>query len=120
MATLPFPSSPLPDTPQLALPMDPESRIRLLWTQSAIPQAKQDATLAEITAKAQPGARVGPFVLPLAPGLPVELGIPCPTCHATRGEACVGRPLLPHPLRTRAWFSPHAVPDYPRLPPRLR
>ncbi len=113
MATLPFPSSPLSDTPQLALPMDPESRLRLLWTQSGIPQAKQDAILAEITAKAQPGARVGPFVLPLAPGLPVELGTPCPTCHAKRGEPCVGQPHVPHPLRARAWFSPHAVPDHP-------
>ncbi len=118
MATPPSQPLVLPDKPQLPLPMDPESRLRLLWTQSGVPQAKQDAILAEITAKAQPGARVGPFVLPLASGLPVELGTSCPTCHAKRGEPCVGQPHLPHPLRTRAWFSPHTVPNYFRLPPR--
>ncbi len=103
---------------QPSLPFDPETRLRRLWTDMGVPRARQEAMLAEVTAKAQPGARVGPFVLRLAPGLPVELGIPCPTCSAGRGQGCGGQPHNPHPARTAAWFGPHGVPDYPRLPPR--
>lgn len=45
---------------------DPETELRALWTARGVPQAKQDALIAEITAKAQPGAAVGPWRIPFA------------------------------------------------------
>jgi hypothetical protein len=42
---------------------DPEAQLRALWTAQGVPVEKQDAILADVRAKAQPGARVGPFRL---------------------------------------------------------
>ena len=38
-----------------------ERELRALWTEAGIPEARQNEILAEIVAKAQPGATVGPF-----------------------------------------------------------
>ena len=40
-----------------------ETSLRTLWTSRGVQQERQDALIAEITAKAQPGAHVGPFVI---------------------------------------------------------
>lgn len=41
--------------------MTAESDLRALWTELGVPQSRQDELIATITAKAQPGAMVGPF-----------------------------------------------------------
>ncbi len=38
-----------------------ETAARKLWTEQGVPQAKQDEIIADIAAKAKPGAMVGPF-----------------------------------------------------------
>jgi len=43
---------------------DPESRLREMWTAKGVSQERQDEIIADITAKAQPGAYVGPFRIP--------------------------------------------------------
>ncbi|MCS6302793.1 MAG: hypothetical protein H8K07_03895 [Nitrospira sp.] len=43
---------------------DPERRLRKLWTRQGVDPATQDQILADLTAKAQPGAWVGPFQIP--------------------------------------------------------
>lgn len=40
-----------------------EKALRLIWHKAGIPIEKQDALIAELAAKAQPGAMVGPFVI---------------------------------------------------------
>ena len=55
---------------------DPEAKIRALWTAQGVPEEMQNALVAGIAAKAQPGAQVGPFTIPvnkraLAMGIPV-------------------------------------------------
>jgi len=40
-----------------------EWKLRKLWTSQGVPVEKQDRLIAEIDAKAQPGARVGPWVI---------------------------------------------------------
>lgn len=40
-----------------------ESALRTLWTSRGIPVDQQDEWIADIYAKAQPGARIGPFTL---------------------------------------------------------
>jgi len=42
---------------------DPETKLRELWDAQGVPQAKQDEVIADIVAKAQPGAKIGPFTL---------------------------------------------------------
>jgi hypothetical protein len=42
---------------------DPEAELRAIWNAQGIPQAQQDALIADVSAKAQPGARVGPFII---------------------------------------------------------
>jgi hypothetical protein len=42
---------------------DPDAELRALWTAQGVPLARQNEILADITAKAQPGAHVGPFVI---------------------------------------------------------
>ena len=44
---------------------NPETELRALWAEKGIPAERQDEILAEIAAAARPGARVGPFVIPL-------------------------------------------------------
>lgn len=46
---------------------DPETSLRELWTRQGVPQPRQDAIIAEVTAKAQPGQRVGPFIVGATP-----------------------------------------------------
>ncbi len=43
---------------------DPEKKLRDLWTRKGVPKERQDEMIAETTAKAQPGAQVGPFTIP--------------------------------------------------------
>ena len=43
--------------------IDPEKALREQWTKDGVPQSRQDAIIAEVTAKAQPGAMVGPFII---------------------------------------------------------
>ena len=45
--------------------VDPEAKIRALWTAQGVPEEIQNALVASITAKAQPGAQVGPFTIPI-------------------------------------------------------
>ena len=40
-----------------------ETSLRTLWTSQGVTQERQDAMIAEIISKAQPGAHVGPFVI---------------------------------------------------------
>jgi hypothetical protein len=47
-----------------ALMDDPERHIRARWTRQGVDHATQDHIVADITAKAQPGAWVGPFQIP--------------------------------------------------------
>lgn len=49
---------------------DPEAELRALWTQQGVPQARQDELIGQIGAKAQPGAKVGPFTIPGASAPP--------------------------------------------------
>ena len=42
---------------------DEEKTLRAIWTEQGISVARQDALIAEITAMAAPGARIGPFAL---------------------------------------------------------
>lgn len=42
---------------------DPEITLRALWDGQGVSKERQDAIIAEVTAKAQPGAMVGPFVI---------------------------------------------------------
>jgi hypothetical protein len=44
-------------------PDDPEARLRALWSERGVPPATQDALIAQIEAKAQPGTRIGPFTI---------------------------------------------------------
>lgn len=46
--------------------MSPETQLRSLWTAEGVPQARQDELIAQIKAKAAPGAMVGPFRIPFA------------------------------------------------------
>lgn len=41
----------------------PEQALREIWTDQGVSAERQDALIAEIAAKAQPGAQVGPFVV---------------------------------------------------------
>lgn len=41
-----------------------ERELRELWTAAGVPLERQDAVIAEIIAKAQPGAKVGPWTIP--------------------------------------------------------
>ncbi len=40
-----------------------EKDLRDKWTADGVPQEKQDAIIADLTAKAQPGVQIGPFVI---------------------------------------------------------
>jgi len=40
---------------------DPETELRAIWTIKGVPKERQDQMVAEIEAKAKPGAMVGPF-----------------------------------------------------------
>ena len=42
---------------------DPETKIRALWTAQGVPEEMQNALVAGIAEKAQPGAQVGPFTI---------------------------------------------------------
>jgi hypothetical protein len=42
---------------------DPEKKLRAIWNAKGVAPEIQDAIIADVTAKAQPGAKVGPFVI---------------------------------------------------------
>lgn len=42
----------------------PEDRLRAMWTQQGVPADEQERLLQEIDKAAQPGARVGPWIIP--------------------------------------------------------
>lgn len=52
---------------------DPEKELRALWTAKGVPEQKQDEMIADTTAKAQPGAWVGPFQIGRKPERQTEL-----------------------------------------------
>jgi hypothetical protein len=41
-----------------------EAELRALWTAKGVSAQRQEELLTDITAKAQPGASVGPFTIP--------------------------------------------------------
>lgn len=43
---------------------NPETELRDIWDRQGVPEERQQEILADITAKAQPGAKVGPFTVP--------------------------------------------------------
>lgn len=47
-------------------PADPETELRAIWDAKGVSKARQDELIADCAAKAQPGAMVGPFVIPHA------------------------------------------------------
>jgi len=49
----------------------PEDQLRSFWNEKGIPVEEQDRILAEIDAKAQPGALVGPFVIGQNPDMAI-------------------------------------------------
>jgi hypothetical protein len=57
---------PLEDPDEILCPKckDPEKRLRAIWNAKGIPKEQQDAILADIEAKARPGAKIGPFTIP--------------------------------------------------------
>ena len=44
--------------------LNPEKDLRDLWTRQGVSRERQDQLIAEVTAKAQPGAKIGPFTIP--------------------------------------------------------
>jgi hypothetical protein len=46
-----------------AVPVPAEGKLRTYYNEQGIPKKRQDAIIAEITAKARPGAKVGPFTI---------------------------------------------------------
>lgn len=40
-----------------------EKKLRDKWTADGVPKEKQDAIIADVTAKAQPGTHIGPFII---------------------------------------------------------
>ena len=44
-----------------------ESELKALWTANGVPEERQAELLADVAAKASPGAQVGPFVIPSDP-----------------------------------------------------
>ena len=49
-----------------------EANLRAYWDSQGVPKDRQDQTIAAITEKAQPGAKVGPYTI----GQPTEKPIP--------------------------------------------
>lgn len=43
---------------------EPEAELRELWTATGVSPERQERLIADIAAKAQPGAKVGPFTIP--------------------------------------------------------
>lgn len=43
--------------------LTPDENLRALWTAQGVSEERQNEVLAQITAKAQPGARIGPFTI---------------------------------------------------------
>ena len=66
IALTPPPAEPatLPMAP--AATADPEAELRKMWTANGVPKDVQDAIIEDTAAKAQPGAMVGPFQIPVA------------------------------------------------------
>lgn len=50
--------------PPIPIESDPETELRLMWTKKGVSRERQDELIADLTAKAQPGAYVGPFRIP--------------------------------------------------------
>jgi hypothetical protein len=57
-----------------------EVELREIWTGKGVPQARQDELIAEIEAKAQTGAKVGPFTIGVPTNKPEE--------HVCNPETC--------------------------------
>jgi hypothetical protein len=52
-----------PTPPEEPKEQDPEAALRRLWDAQGVSQERQDELIADTTAKAQPGAKIGPFSL---------------------------------------------------------
>jgi hypothetical protein len=42
---------------------DPESTLRAMWDAKGVPKEQQDTIIADVTAKVQAGAKIGPFTI---------------------------------------------------------
>lgn len=60
---------------------DPEAELRALWTAEGVPVERQNAMIADITAKAQPGAMIGPFQIPATEPTPAGNQYVLPGCE---------------------------------------
>lgn len=79
----------------------PEQALRTIWTEQGVSTERQDALIAGVAAKAQPGAQVGPFVV--AQAVPVAP----PAAEKSAGEAQHAapephKPPTPKPTRRRS------------------
>ena len=54
-----------------------EAKLRASWDAEGVPVEQQNEMLAEITRKAQPGARIGPFLLPIDGAQILQRGTAC-------------------------------------------
>jgi hypothetical protein len=52
-----------PTPPEEPKEQDPEASLRRIWDAQGVSQERQDELIADTTAKAQPGAKIGPFTL---------------------------------------------------------
>lgn len=103
---------------------DPEAKLRAIWDKEGVPKETQDALIAEIEAKAKPGARVGPFVIPggdgdAAPASSVRhhppenpmpdrtyLAVPYAEKEQAKASAQAAGFKLQWDKENKAWFAP--------------
>lgn len=103
---------------------DPEVKLRAIWDKEGVPKETQDALIAEIEAKAKPGARVGPFVIPggdadAAPASSVRhhppenpmpdrtyLAVPYAEKEQAKASAQAAGFKLQWDKENKAWFAP--------------
>jgi hypothetical protein len=74
---------------------DPEKDLRASWTADGVSQERQDQMIAQIVAKAQPGAMVGPFhinadfIKATQTTGHAATAVYCPTCQAKAMTWCI-------------------------------
>jgi hypothetical protein len=74
--------------------MSAADELRELWTAQGVPAARQEELIAAITAKAQPGAMVGPFRIPFAEELtPAGPQYVIPGCERAEAAPVASRQL---------------------------
>lgn len=97
--------------PDLSKPEDPEAELRAMWTAKGVPEERQNEILADVAAKAQPGAQVGPFKIsekPIPAGAATEAAADATarkahekgTCDA-HCKLCYAEVFAEMPVKTR-------------------